>query len=191
MKQSQMGSEELTLEVQGLSLLACPLLASAESAKVFSSLWHHLHANFAHIGQVLLPRHSGDSAAHSQMARIVGMASHNLICPVPHLAKETHSDASSWLPVNLNVEEDLQTSTSEDNCSELRLARLAIHAWARGHCSFYDHLDSFFRTLLVISGLLLFFLPSTAFRLNMLMHNAARHARRSPLRPAEAILKIA
>ena len=82
-------------------------------------------------------------------------------------------------------------STSEANCSELHLARLAIHAWAQRHFSFHDHLDSFFRTLLVISGLLLFFLPSTVFKLNMHMHIAARHARRSPIRPAKAILKIA
>ena len=81
--------------------------------------------------------------------------------------------------------------TSEGNCSDMHLARIAIHAWAQGHCSFLDHLDSFFRTLLVISGLLLFFLPATAFKLSMHMHNAARHARRSPLRPANAILKIA
>ena len=73
MKQSQMGSEELTLKVQGLALLACTLLASAESAKVFSSLWHHLHANFAHVGQVWLPRHSSHSAAHSHLGRVLGM----------------------------------------------------------------------------------------------------------------------
>ena len=82
-----------------------------------------------------------------------------------------------------------RVSTSEDNCSELHLAGLAIHAWVHRHYSFHDHLDSLFRTLLVISGLLLFFLPSTAFELSMHMHNAARHARRSPLRPAKAILK--
>ena len=109
MKRSHKGSEELTLEVQGLALLACALLASAESAKVFSSLWHHLHVNFAHVGQVWLPRHSGDSAAHSQLARVLGMASDTPVCPAPHLAKKTHSDATSWLSVNLNVEEDLQT----------------------------------------------------------------------------------
>ena len=36
------------------------------------------------------------------------MASHDLICHISYLAKETHSDAPSWLSVNLNVEEDLQ-----------------------------------------------------------------------------------
>ena len=93
--------------MQGLALLASALLASAESTKILNSFWHHLQATFMHIGQVWLSRRPGDGAAHSQSARIPVMASHDLICPVPHLAKETHGDAPSWLSVNLNVEEDL------------------------------------------------------------------------------------
>jgi len=52
-----------------------------------------------------------------------------------------------------------------------------------------DHLDKFFRTLFVISGLLLFFLASTALNASNNVHTAAIQARVSPWHLAEAMMR--
>lgn len=49
-----------------------------------------------------------------------------------------------------------------------------------------DHLDSFFRTLLVISGLLFFFLASTELEAKTRRHKATRQGRQ----PEGAILEM-